>query len=34
MPRFKELSTAVLGISTNGMITHAAWKEQMQFTFT
>jgi alkyl hydroperoxide reductase subunit AhpC len=33
VPRFKELSTAVLGISTNDVITHAAWKLHIQFTF-
>jgi peroxiredoxin len=33
VPRFKELNTAVLGISTNRVITHVACKEHMRFTF-
>jgi peroxiredoxin len=33
LPRFEELHTTVLGISTNSVVTHSAWKEHMKFTF-
>jgi peroxiredoxin len=33
LPRFEKLCTTVMGISTNSVFTHAAWKEHMGFTF-
>ncbi|MDW5562173.1 MAG: redoxin domain-containing protein [Methanomassiliicoccus sp.] len=33
LPRFQALNATVLGISTNSVITHSAWKEHMRFTF-
>jgi peroxiredoxin len=33
LPRFEERNTTVMGISTNSVVTHSAWKEHMGFTF-
>ncbi|MBI0583354.1 MAG: redoxin domain-containing protein [Methanomassiliicoccus sp.] len=33
LPKFEDLHTAVMGISTNSVFTHSAWKGSMKFTF-